>query len=237
MDTDSATDVTTLSNYSPPSSIVFIYSTTISNATVSTATATSSPIDSSAILNATAVSSTNSVTTSTISTDGVDGAANSTLIRRIAQEDLPDVAQSWQDLCLVSGGDILTNDPCVQLAGISGINALLADADPCAQQDNADAMIDFAKSPGVTNADALIANAVAYRQHPRNAININGLVPSTPYCLRAPRNPELQGVVNAQLGGVNPSIFGSINLGLFAFGDDRTCPSGQTPDVSTCSCA
>ncbi len=80
-------------------------------------------------------------------------------------------------------------------------------------------MIDFAKSPGVTNADALIANAVAYRQHPRNAININGVVPSTPYCLRAARNPELQGVVNAQLDGVNPSIFGSINLGLFAFGD------------------
>ena len=121
-------------------------------------------------------------------------------------------------LQLVSGGDIITNDPCVQLAGIDGINALLADADPCAQQDNADAMIDFAKSPGVTNADALIANAIAYRQHARNAFNINGVVPATPYCTRPPRNSELEGLVNAQLEGVNPGIYGNINLGLFAFG-------------------
>ena len=80
-------------------------------------------------------------------------------------------------------------------------------------------MIDYAKSTGVTNTDDLIANAVAYRQHPRNALNINGVVPSTPYCQRAPRNPELQGVVNAQLPGVNPGIFGGPSVGLVAFGD------------------
>ena len=119
---------------------------------------------------------------------------------------------------LASGGDIYTNEPCVQLAGIDGINALQADADPCAQQDNADAMIDFAKSAGVTNSVALIANAVAYRQHARNAVNINGVLPSNPYCQRAPRNAELQGLVNAQLPEVDPFIFGSSQLGLFAFG-------------------
>ncbi|KAI0372900.1 hypothetical protein BV20DRAFT_840595 [Pilatotrama ljubarskyi] len=140
------------------------------------------------------------------------------LTKRIAQADLPAVAQSWQDLCLISGGDIFTNEPCVKLAGIDGINALLADADPCAQQDNADAMIDFAKSAGVTNADTLIANAIAYRKHPRNALNINGVVPSTSFCQRAPRNPELAAVVNGQLDGVNLGIFGSVELGLFAFG-------------------
>ncbi|RDX56512.1 hypothetical protein OH76DRAFT_1337142, partial [Lentinus brumalis] len=156
---------------------------------------------------------------------------------RIAQTDLPDVAQSWQDLCLVSGGDIFTNEPCVTFAGVDGINALLGDADPCAQQDNADAMIDFAKSPGVTNADALIANAIAYRQHPRNAINVNGVVPATPYCQRAPRNAELQGIVNTQLDGVNAGIYGSVNIGLYAFGAVGTCPFGQNPDVSTCSCS
>ncbi|KAI9057900.1 hypothetical protein FKP32DRAFT_1311665 [Trametes sanguinea] len=166
-----------------------------------------------------------------------NGLSNSTLERRIAQEDLPAIAQAWQDLCLVSGGDIFTNEPCVQLAGINGINALLADADPCAQQDNADAMIDFAKSPGVTNPDALIASAVAYRQHPRNALNINGVVPSTPFCQRAPRNAELAGVVNGQLDGVNVGIFGSTGLGLFAFGAEGSCPFGQVPDVTTCSCS
>ena len=100
-------------------------------------------------------------------------------------------------------------DPCVTLAGLNGISALLANADQCAQQDNADAMVDFAKSPGVTNEQALIDNAVAYRKHPRNALNINGVVPSTLFCERAPRNQELSGVVNAQLQGVDPGLFGS----------------------------
>jgi len=147
------------------------------------------------------------------------------------------VAQSWQDLCLASGGDIVTSNPCVQLAGIDGINALLADADPCAQQDNADAMIDFAKSDGVTNSAALIANAIAYRQHPRNAFSINGVVPSTPYCQKAPKNVELQGMVNAQLDGVNPGVFGGPSFGLVAFGDPSSCPLGSAPATDSCGCS
>lgn len=141
------------------------------------------------------------------------------LLKRIAQTDLGQVAQSWQTLCEQSGGQRdPNNDPCVVLAGINGINALLANADACAQQDNADAMVDFAKSPGITNEQALIANAVAYRQHPRNALNINGVVPSTLFCENAPRNPELQGVVNGQLQGVDPGLFGSPSTGVVAFG-------------------
>ncbi|KAH9996900.1 hypothetical protein BJV77DRAFT_1059281 [Russula vinacea] len=158
--------------------------------------------------------------------------------RRLAQTDLPTVAQNWQDLCLASGGDILTNEPCVNLAGVAGINALLSTGGVCDQQDNADNMIDFAKSPGVTNQAALIAAAVAYRQHPRNADDIGGgMVPSTPYCTEQPRNQELVGIVNGQLPGVNPGLFGGPNTPVVAFGGDGTCPAGQTPDVSTCSCA
>ncbi|KAK7693777.1 hypothetical protein QCA50_003349 [Cerrena zonata] len=168
--------------------------------------------------------------------DRLSRRSESAISKRIAQNDLGAVAQSWQDLCLKSGGDIQTNQPCVKLAGIDGINALLANADPCAQQDNADAMIDFAKSKGVTNKDALIANAIAYGKHPRNALNINGVVPSTPFCQKAPKNAELKGVTHAQLDGVNPGLFGSPALGIFAFGDPRTCPFGQKPDVNTCSC-
>ena len=157
-------------------------------------------------------------------------------------------------LQVVSGGDIVTNSPCVTLAGVNGINALLANADPCAQQVNADAMIDFAKSAGVTNTQALIANAVAYAKHPRNALDINGVTPSTPFCQNAPKNPELQGVFHAQLDGVDPGLFGSPALGVFPFGQGKsktwlcairlliqlsvagTCPFGQTPDVATCTC-
>ena len=140
------------------------------------------------------------------------------IAKRIAQADLPAVAQSWQDLCVVSGGDLVTGTPCVTLAGVNGINALLANADPCAQQVNADAMIDFAKSAGIVNKQALIDNAVAYAKHPRNALNINGVTPSTPFCQQAPKNAELIGVNHAQLDGVDPGLFGSPALGVFPFG-------------------
>ncbi|KAI0093851.1 hypothetical protein BDY19DRAFT_279075 [Irpex rosettiformis] len=159
------------------------------------------------------------------------------LVKRIAQDDLPDVAQSWQDLCLASGGDIFTNEPCVTLAGVNGINALLADADPCDQQDNADAMIDFAKSTGVTNSADLIANAIAYRQHARNAFSVNGVIPSTPYCQKTSKNSELKGIVNAQLPGVSPGVYGGPSFGLVAFGDPASCPFGTTPEADNCSCS
>ncbi|CDO73536.1 hypothetical protein BN946_scf185014.g6 [Trametes cinnabarina] len=158
------------------------------------------------------------------------------LVRRIAQSDLPAVANSWAQLCRSSGGDINNGDPCDQLGPIGGINALLANADPCAQQDNADAMIDFAKSKGVKNKEALIKNAIAYRRHPRNALNINGVVPSTPFCQRAPRNPELKGVVNAQLDGVDPGLFGAPNIAIFPFGQSGSCPFGKKANTKTCTC-
>jgi hypothetical protein len=143
----------------------------------------------------------------------------SNLLKRIAQTDLVAVAQSWQNLCVASGGPRSPGpDPCVQLAGQNGISSLLAGADACAQQDNADAMIDFAKKPGIKNQQALIANAIAYRKHPRNALNINGVTPSTPFCQRAPRNPELKGVVNGQLKGVDPGLFGGPNSAVVPFG-------------------
>ncbi|KAI9445995.1 hypothetical protein H4582DRAFT_1804154 [Lactarius indigo] len=171
-------------------------------------------------------------------TDTTTAAGASLLLKRIAQTDLGQVAKSWQDLCVKSGGkrNGAGGDPCVKLAGQNGIAALLANADPCAQQNNADAMVDFAKSAGVKNEQALIANAVAYRKHPRNALNIDGVVPSTLFCEKAPRNKELSGVVNAQLQGVDPGLFGAPNTGIVAFGAPGTCPFGETADVATCSC-
>ncbi|EIW60123.1 uncharacterized protein TRAVEDRAFT_70601 [Trametes versicolor FP-101664 SS1] len=168
--------------------------------------------------------------------DFTERSEDAPLVRRIAQTDLGAVAQSWQNLCLKSGGDLQTGDPCVQLAGINGINALLANADPCAQQDNADAMIKFAKSKGIKNKQALIDNAISYARHPRNALNINGVVPSTPFCQRAPKNAELKGVVRAQLNGVDPGLFGAPNIAIFPFGQAGSCPFGKTPNTSTCTC-
>jgi hypothetical protein len=107
----------------------------------------------------------------------------------------------------------------VQLAGIDGINALLSTAGVCDQQNNADNMIDFANSPGVTNQADLIAAAIAYRKHPRNADDIGGgITPSTPYCTTPPRNQELVGIFNAQLPGVDPGLFGGPSGPIVAFG-------------------
>ncbi|KAF8586542.1 hypothetical protein K439DRAFT_944356 [Ramaria rubella] len=163
---------------------------------------------------------------------------NVTLSRRIAQSDLPSIAQQWQDLCQASGGDITTGDPCVQLAGVRGINALLANGGVCDQLNVADDMFDFANSAGVNNADAL-KNYITtvYAVHPRNALALAGdITPSTPFCQTPPKNSELAGLNHGQLDGVNPGLFGGPSFTVVAFGDPVSCPLGKTPDVSTCTC-
>jgi len=164
--------------------------------------------------------------------------STSGIAKRIAQTDLPQVAQQWQNLCLASGGDTsaANGDPCVKLAGQDGINALLANGDICLQQTVADEMVDFAKSAGVTNKDALIQFAQTYLAHPRNALNINGVVPSTPFCQQAVKNSELNGIFHKQLDGVDKGLFGNTALGVFAFGDPRSCPFGKKANVDACSC-
>ena len=65
-------------------------------------------------------------------------------------------------------------------------------------------------------------NALAYRKHPRNALALTGgVTPSTPFCQQAPKNSELNGVVNAQLSGVNPGLFGGPQFAVVAFGDRK----------------
>ncbi|KAJ3567729.1 hypothetical protein NP233_g6182 [Leucocoprinus birnbaumii] len=167
----------------------------------------------------------------------VSTASPVTSISQSATLDIVDLAFEWQNLCLLSGGGVFVdNSPCVHIAGSDGFSALLADADPCLQQTFADSIVTFAKSPGILNKDALIAFAIKYRRHPRTAVSILGTVPSSLYCLKAPINPELHGIVNAQPDGVNPGLFGSPNDPMVPFGSDGTCPFGTTADVSTCSC-
>ncbi|KAJ6597058.1 hypothetical protein DFH09DRAFT_1133512 [Mycena vulgaris] len=147
-----------------------------------------------------------------------------------------DFEDAWFDLCMNSGGDIFDDsDPCFEY-GINGFSALLADADVCAQQENADAMITFAKSRGVMNTADLIEVAVAYRRLARESVEIMGFYPSTPYCVQSPINLELRGVWNEQPEGVTFYLFGGPSYPIVTFGDDVSCPYGQTPDVTTCSC-
>ncbi|KAH9484416.1 hypothetical protein JR316_0003898 [Psilocybe cubensis] len=152
------------------------------------------------------------------------------------EETVSTFVETWEDLCLVSGGDIFTGDPCNSLAGDFGIDALSEHADACDQLDIADRMITFAKSRGIRNKDALIKHALSFRAHPRNAVEVLGVIPSSLYCLRAPINPELVGIYNEQIEGVNPGIFGSPSVPLVPFGSSGTCPLGMTADMSSCGC-
>jgi hypothetical protein len=153
------------------------------------------------------------------------------------EESVSTFVQTWETLCLSSGGDIFTNDPCTSLAGFAGIDALLETADPCDQHFIADSMITFAKSEGVTNSDDLINFAISYRRHARNAVEILGVVPSSLYCLETPVNSELIGVYNEQLDGCDPGLFGSPTSAMVPFGSSGTCPQGMSADVDSCDCA
>ncbi|PPQ86930.1 hypothetical protein CVT25_009816 [Psilocybe cyanescens] len=152
------------------------------------------------------------------------------------EETVSTFVETWEDLCLVSGGDIFTNDPCNTLAGDFGIDALSEHADACDQLDISDSMITFAKSHGIRNKDALIKHALSFRAHPRNAVEVLGVIPSSLYCLRAPINPELVGIYNEQIDGVNPGLFGSPSAPLVPFGSSGTCPLDMTADMSSCGC-
>ncbi|KAJ3904427.1 hypothetical protein F5879DRAFT_801732, partial [Lentinula edodes] len=144
----------------------------------------------------------------------------------------------WSDLCAASGiHDISITDLCFDLGQDGWEYALSAVADACVQQNIADEMISFAKIPGILNSDDIISYAIAYRQQPREAVSVLGVVPSTLYCMIPPVNPELSNIVNVQPAGVNPGLFGSPSAPVVPFGSDGTCPYGSTPDVSVCACA
>ncbi|KAK1216376.1 hypothetical protein PQX77_020990 [Marasmius sp. AFHP31] len=198
----------------------------------STSTSPGSPVSTSdGNATATQTISTPIASSSTVST-------NDTLhTKRFGGFTFPSFLLNWQDLCLQCVGKILSIDsPCITLGGLQGIDALLADADPCAQQDVADAMITFAKKKGVLNREELVSFAVAYRRHPRDAVSILGIIPATPYCLRAPFNQELTGVVNEQLEGVTIGLYGGPHYPIIKFGEHGSCPFGTVPNVASCSC-
>ncbi|KAJ3984657.1 hypothetical protein F5890DRAFT_1411214, partial [Lentinula detonsa] len=146
-------------------------------------------------------------------------------------------ASGWSDLCASSGiGDLSTQYLCLNMGQDGWGYALSTAADACVQQNVADEMISFAKLPGILNSDDMISYAISYRQLPRQAVSVSGVVPSTLYCTFPPVNPELSGIVNAQPTGVSPGLFGSPSVPVVPFGSDGTCPYGSSPDASTCLC-
>ncbi|KAJ8507049.1 hypothetical protein ONZ45_g10536 [Pleurotus djamor] len=146
--------------------------------------------------------------------------------RRIAQTIAESTAQ-WEQACLQAGGGTQCN-PISQQA----FTSLLAAGKNCDQQDAADVMIDLAKS---LNSDPeMIRLSQIFVQQPRNAPDSF----QVPYCMKLPRNSELNGLFHCQFAGSNFAQFsgdqtGNVPLGVQAVNPPGSCPAkpdGPVPD-------
>ncbi|EIW58815.1 uncharacterized protein TRAVEDRAFT_149253 [Trametes versicolor FP-101664 SS1] len=136
--------------------------------------------------------------------------------KRIAQDTVAS-ATPWEDACTKAGGA----DKCNPIA-VTAFSTLLAAADPCAQQDSADAMVDLAKQ--LNNDADMIRLAQIFAQQPRNTPTSQAVV----YCQKAPKNAELQGLFQCQFQGASQATF----VGGLAVGAPGTIPFGLTAPVS-----
>ncbi|TDL21027.1 hypothetical protein BD410DRAFT_868416, partial [Rickenella mellea] len=148
------------------------------------------------------------------------------LDKRIAQITL-DGPAAWADACTSSGGGSKCGDIRQKAA-----STLLAAGKNCDQQDAADDMVDLSKT--LKNAN-MIRLAQLFVQQPRNAPDKL----KVPYCQKAPRNTELNGVFHCQFAGSDFTKFsgdqtGNLPLGVKAVTPPGSCPAkkdGPVPDV------
>ncbi|CAA7266990.1 unnamed protein product [Cyclocybe aegerita] len=130
-----------------------------------------------------------------------DGRAVHLYPRRFGQEQ-PAVLQKIRDAC---GGAV-----CGTLAG-QAVTPLLAAQPECSQQDMADAIIDASKQFDAATAALMVAAAVEYRQVEKNTPPDFSTNPPTlrnsVFCQKAPKNPELNGLVQAQDPANDPDLF------------------------------
>ncbi|KAH8118038.1 hypothetical protein DFH11DRAFT_1541287 [Phellopilus nigrolimitatus] len=137
---------------------------------------------------------------------------------------------------------------CGTLAG-SAISTLLGAASECAQQDQADDIIDAAAQFDNATAANMIALAVEFRQVEKNTPPDSSTNPPTNrnsvFCQTAPRNAQLNGLVQAQDPANDPNVFfdpatsSSVTLGsqanTFPFGTNGASSSNSTSSNSTSS--
>ncbi|KJA19472.1 hypothetical protein HYPSUDRAFT_56606 [Hypholoma sublateritium FD-334 SS-4] len=99
---------------------------------------------------------------------------------------------------------------CGVLAG-KAITPLLAAQPECSQQDMADAIIDASKQFDAATAAVMVAAAIEYRQAEKNTPPDFTTNPpknrNSVFCQTAPKNPELNGLVQAQDPANDPTLF------------------------------
>ncbi|GLB40387.1 hypothetical protein LshimejAT787_0802580 [Lyophyllum shimeji] len=117
---------------------------------------------------------------------------------------------------------------CGNLAG-QAITPLLAAQPECSQQDMADAIIDASRQFDAATQQNMIALAKEYRQAEKNtppdfSTNPPALRNSV-FCQKAPKNPELNGLVQAQDPANDPNLF-------FDPATKATVKKGDQPNTS-----
>ncbi|KAK0204895.1 hypothetical protein DFS33DRAFT_1382785 [Desarmillaria ectypa] len=139
---------------------------------------------------------------------------------------------------------------CGTLAG-AAITPLLAAQPECSQQDMADKIIDAAAQFDANTQANMIELAIEYRQAEKNTPPDFSTQPSTPrnsvFCQTAPKNSQLNGLVQAQDPANDPNLFfdpalgATVKLGsqanTFPFGTNGTNTSSDTNGTSTESAA
>jgi len=143
--------------------------------------------------------------------------------RRFGQEN-PEVINKLREAC--------PGEVCATLAG-AAITPLLAAQPECSQQDMADDIIDAAAQFDAATQENLIAIAIEYRQAEKNTPPDFTTDPPTArnsvFCQQAPRNAQLNGLVQAQDPANDPNVFfdpalaASVQLGSQA----NTSPFGS----------
>ncbi|KAK0500359.1 hypothetical protein EDD18DRAFT_1438763 [Armillaria luteobubalina] len=135
---------------------------------------------------------------------------------------------------------------CGTLAG-AAITPLLAAQPECSQQDMADQIIDAAAQFDAATQANMIALALEYRQAEKNTPPDFTTQPPTPrnsvFCQTAPKNSQLNGLVQAQDPANDPNLFfdpalgASVKLGsqanTFPFGTNGTSTSSDTNSTAT----
>ncbi|EAU85446.1 hypothetical protein CC1G_12419 [Coprinopsis cinerea okayama7 len=121
--------------------------------------------------------------------------------RRFGQEQ-PAVLEKLRNAC--------PGDVCGTLAG-QAVTPLLAAQPECSQQDLADDIIDASRQFDAATQANMIAIAQEYRQAEKNTPPDFTTDPPTlrnsVFCQKAPRNPELNGLVQAQDPANDPELF------------------------------
>ncbi|KAF8896338.1 hypothetical protein BD779DRAFT_577336 [Infundibulicybe gibba] len=148
-----------------------------------------------------------------------DGRAVYLYPRRLEQEQ-PAVLEKIRNAC--------PGQVCGVLSG-EAVSPLLGAAPECSQQDLADDIIDASQQFDATTKAAMVSLAIEYRQIEKNTPPDFTVTPSllrnSVFCQKQPRNPQLNGLVQAQDPGNDPNLFFDPALGT-------TVRKGDQPNTS-----